>query len=198
MIEIPIEVCHLPCAGKTAFFAGNSVIFRVRHGAERLGEAIPTLPQRPTVLRDGKIHTVACGVVEAVTLHKIKAAAAGVEPFRLRAVDCAQMGKDPAAPPLHPDALIRGIDFTGSVETGIDAAEFRIHAVFQPKIYAAIQFRAYPSMRLGKLLVSHFIHVYAPLATIQKQVCDLCLYIFLDSLFDHLLRTGDGVHVLIH
>ena len=195
VVEIPIEVCHLPRAGKTAFVARDGVIFRVRHRAERLGEAIPALPQRLTVLCNGKIHTVACGVIKAVTLHKIKAAAAGVEPFRLRAVDCAQMGKDPAAPPLHPDALIRGIDFTGSVEAGIDTAEFRIHAVFQPKIYAAIQFRAYPSMRLGKLLFSHFVHVHAPLATIQKQVCDLCFYIFLDSLFNHLLRTDDGVHV---
>ena len=78
------------------------------------------------------------------------------------------MGKYPAAPPLHPDALIRGIDFTGSVETGIDAAKLRIYAVFQPKIYASVQLRAYPRMSLGELLFSHYIHVYAPPATIQK------------------------------
>lgn len=107
--------------------AGNAVIFRVGQGVKRLGEAVTALAQGLSLCGNGEIQPPGRVVVDAVLLQKVDAALAGRKPFVLHAVQMAQIGENPAAAPLHPDALVGGKNLALPVQAGIDSAVDRVH-----------------------------------------------------------------------
>ena len=146
LAQVPVEVIALPGPLQAGLVPRHAVILGVGDGAERLGEVVAPLAQRLSLRRDGEVHPVPRPVVEAVGLHEVQAAFGGVQPLLPDSVIAAQKGKDPAAAALHPDALVGGVDFALPVQAGVHAAVLFIHAVLQPEIGGALQFRLCPSL----------------------------------------------------
>lgn len=155
VVQVPVQVIGPSCPFQARFLAGNAVILGVGHGIESLGEAVAALTQGLAVLGDGEVHPVPGFPVDAVFLHKVQAALGSRQPFRLHAVAAAQECKDPAAAALHPDALIGGKNFPRPVQAGVHAAMDAVHAVFQPKVHAAVQFFPDPGLCLAQFDLFH-------------------------------------------
>ena len=142
--QIPVEVIGPPGPLQPDGLAGDAVVFRVGQGVERLGEVIAPLAQGPAVPGDGEVHPPSRGAVDAVLLHEVQAAPAGLQPLLLHAIGVAQKGENPAAPPLHPHALVGGVDLPRSVQAGVNPAVLPVHAVLQPEGGAAVQLIPHP------------------------------------------------------
>ncbi len=89
LAQIPVEVIALPRPLQPLLLPCYPVVLRVGRGAEGLGEVVAPLAQGPALRRDGEVHPVSGGVVEAVGLHEVQAAAAGLQPLRPCAVGTA-------------------------------------------------------------------------------------------------------------
>ena len=157
--QIPVDSAGLAGALQAFPFTGDAVVFGVGQGIEGLGVEIAALAQGLAVFGDGEVHSVPGLAVDAVLLHEVQAALAGVQPFLLHAVHVAQVGEDPAAAALHPHALVGGVDLAGAVQAGVDAAVDGIHAVFQPEIDAGFQLLFGPGLGLTQLF---FVHIAPP------------------------------------
>ena len=144
LVQVPDQVVGRAGPLQAGLVAGNTVILGVGDGIEALGEAIAALTQRLAVAGDGEVHPVARRPVDAVPLHEVQAALAGGQPLLLHSVHVAQISEDPSAAALHPHTLVRGEHLSLPIQTGIDAAVHRVHAVFHPKPDAALQFLLNP------------------------------------------------------
>ena len=142
--QIPVQVVGAAGPVQMLPLAGHAVVLAVGHGVEGLREIIPALTQGAAVLRDGEIHAAAGIMVDAVLLQKVQAALGGLQPLRTAAVHVAEIGEDPAAAALHPNAFIRGVDLALAVQAGVYTAVLVIHSVFQPEFRADLQLLLHP------------------------------------------------------
>jgi hypothetical protein len=94
-------------------------------------------------------------MVDAVGLHEIQTALGGSQPLLFHTVVVAQVSEHPATTALHPHTLVRGIDLTLSVQTGINAAVLGIHTMLQPERYAAVQLTSHPGLDFLQLIGIH-------------------------------------------
>ena len=153
--QVPVQVVALPGPLQPGALPGDAVVLGVGDGAEGLGEVIAPLAQGLTLRRDGEVHPVSGPMVEAVGLHKVQAASGCIQPLLLHAVAAAQEGENPAAPALHPHALVGGVDLAPPVQAGVDAAVLLVHAVRQPEIGGALQLAFYPGLGLQQFFSVH-------------------------------------------
>ena len=135
--------------------AGNAVVFRIGDGIKSLGKAVPALAQGFSVCRHGEVHPVSGTAVDAVVFHKIQTGPGRFQPFRPGAVQAAHVGKNPAAPSLHPNAFIGGKHLAFPGQAGVDAAVLGIHAVFEPKVHRGFKFGANPALPAAQFFGIH-------------------------------------------
>ena len=148
VVQVPDKLIGPAGALDVLLLTGQAVVLGVGQGVEAFGEAVAALTQGLAVGGDGEVHPVAGLAVDAVLLHEVQAALAGLHPLVPLAVHVAQVGVRPAAAALHPHALVGGEQPTGTVNAGVHAAVLLIHAVLQPELRAAGQFLFYPLLGL--------------------------------------------------
>ncbi len=153
--QIPIGVIGAARPLQTGAVARDAVVFGVRHGIEGFREIVAALAQGLALGGHGEVHPIPGLVVETVGLHKVQAALRGGQPLVLHPVQVAQPCEDPAAAPLHPDALVGGKNLALAVQAGVDAAVDLVHAVFQPEVYTAVQLLADPLLCLQQFFSVH-------------------------------------------
>ena len=160
LIQAPDQVIGPTGPLQALLLSGHPVVLRVGDGVESLREAVAALAQGLAVGGDGKVLAAARLAVDAVLLHEVQAALAGLQPLLFYAVHMAQIGKCPGATPLHPHALIGGEHLPLPVQTGIHPAMHRVHAVFQPEMDASLQLLLDPF--LVALQPNRQIHIRIP------------------------------------
>ena len=139
VVQIPVQVVGPAGPLQVLLPPGHTVVLRVGQGVKRLGEAVPPLAQGLSVLGNGEVQPPPRPVVDTVLLQEVQAALTGGQPLVLGSVEVAQVGEDPAAPPLHPHTLVGGEHLSLPVQAGVHPAVHRVHAVVQPKRHAAVQ-----------------------------------------------------------
>ena len=157
VIELINQLIRSPRTFDADMLPGIVVILGVCHCIKRLGEAVAPLAQRMSVSRHGEIHPVSSIAVDAVRLHKIKAAPANLQPFLALSIVCAQICVCPCAAPLHPYAFVCAVYFPRFVEAGINTAVFMVYPMLTPEFDGALQFFLYPTV-----ISLHCLHTCSP------------------------------------
>ncbi len=106
VVQVPDELISTAGTLQVLPLTGETVVLCVCQGVEALGKAIAALAEGLTIGSDSEIHSVAGLAVDAVLFHEVQAAFAGLHPLVPLAVYIAQIGVSPAAPALHPHALV--------------------------------------------------------------------------------------------
>ena len=140
LVQVPDQVIGPAGPLQALLLPGHAVVLRVGDGIKTLGEAVAALAQGLAVAGDGEVHAAARLAVDAVLLHEVQAALAGLQPLLLHPVHMAQVGEGPGAPALHPHALIGGEHLSLPVQAGVYAAVHRVHSILQPEADAPLQF----------------------------------------------------------
>ena len=164
VVQVPDQLVGAAGTLNVLLLAGQAVILGVGQSVEALGEAVAALTQRLAVGGDGEVHPVTGLAVDAVLLHEVQAALAGLHPLIPLAVHVAQVGVGPAAAALHPHALVGGEQPAGAVDAGVHAAVLLVHTVLQPELRAAGQLLFHPLLGLFQFL---YIHVKTNLSFVR-------------------------------
>ena len=157
VIELINQLIRSPRTFDADMLPGIVIILGVCHCIKRLGEAVAPLAQRMSVSRHSEIHPVPDVAVDAVRLHKVKAAPADLQPFLALSIVCAQICVCPCAASLHPYAFVCAVNFPGFVKAGINTAVFMVYPILAPEFDGALQFFLHPTV-----ISLHCLHTCSP------------------------------------